>query len=347
MRLFKFKKFIHLFTLLFVITLTRQSLALSPKELEPLKAKLLADDPTFVSIVNDCGALNEADFAEFNVTEVNTENELREGAKISYLSETTQKEGADSNKENQKTYAGNIKKKTSCKNQDHKFYGVRNLRSVLNGVAFRGGANNVYNSEFGVRENENPLPEIALKNLCIQGFSNAVYLYSKNFKGPYQVTCKTQKNESNTLHYLRLQPEKAFQAKANAEDLETLIKLNYEQIVSVENNQHPVYVHCYNGWHASGRAAALLLQQFCDADPATAISYWIENAHGSYQEAYKAIWKQILSFDQLKNKSPFNEYKIDSKLKEKVCPDLKNYKELAEKNDEIKSFLEKNHTTAE
>lgn len=347
MRLLKVKKFLHLITLLFVITLTRQSLALSPKELEPTKKKLLAEDSTFVSIVNDCGALNENDFSDFNITDVKLQNELRTDARISFLNEGDQQGEHDTDKETQQTYAGKIKKKTSCSNHDHKFYGLRNLRSVLNGVAFRGGANNVYNNEFGVKENENPLPEIALKNLCIQGFSNAIYLYTKNFNGPLQVTCKNQKNETNTLHYLRLQPEKAFQPKANTEDLETLIKLNYEQIVSSESNQHPVYVHCYNGWHASGRAAAFLLQQFCDADPATAISYWSENAHGSYQDAYKAIWKQIVIFDQLKNKSPFNEYKIEDKFKAKVCPDLKNYKELAEKNDEIKSFLEKSMVKAD
>ncbi|HEY8271601.1 MAG TPA: hypothetical protein VIG33_11990 [Pseudobdellovibrionaceae bacterium] len=326
----------------------------NPQEVAPPKTQGLTGDPTYISIVNDCGALNERDFAEFNITEAPLESELRSQAKLEFIS--TKLQGAESaeaarefnrTRATQQTYAGKIIKKSACSNKDHKFYGVRNLKSVLNGLVFRGGANNVYNHEFGFKENENPLPEIALKNLCIRGFSNAVYLYSKNFKGPSMVNCKTQANENNTLHYIRLQPERAFQTKSQTEDLETLIKLTHEQIMNAENKQRPIYVHCYNGWHASGRAAAFLLQQFCNADPATALSYWIENAHNSYEAPYRAIWKQIVKFDQLKNSAPFSHYKIDDRLKEKVCPDLKNYSELAQKNNEVKTFLNKFSTASE
>jgi hypothetical protein len=241
----------------------------------------------------------------------------------------------------QKDFPGNIECKNPVKYTDHKFYGLRNLRSILNGIAFRGGANNVYNYIFGPRENENPLPEIALKNLCIQGFSKAVYLYSKNFEGPYRVSCKTEDNQSNTLEYIRLRPEKAFnEEEPDLNDLEALIKMTYEKITTNASHAKPIYLHCYNGWHASGRAAALLLEQFCDADPSVAISYWIANARQSYSDAYRVIWRQLLIFDKLKNTAPFNKYKIDAVTKSRICPDFSNYSKLAQKDTKIQEFFE-------
>ena len=59
-------------------------------------------------------------------------------------------------------------------------YGTRNMRTILYGVAYRGGANNFYH-KLNKRDNHNPLPEDGLENLCNQGFSTAVYLYGTNF----------------------------------------------------------------------------------------------------------------------------------------------------------------------
>ena len=56
-------------------------------------------------------------------------------------------------------------------------YGTRNMRTILFGVAYRGGANNFYHKE-SKRENQNPLPEDGLNNLLNQGFSASVYLYA-------------------------------------------------------------------------------------------------------------------------------------------------------------------------
>jgi hypothetical protein len=59
-------------------------------------------------------------------------------------------------------------------------YGTRNFRSVLNGVYYRGGANNYYHKT-NKRDNMNPLPTDGLQNLCEEGFSTALYLYSANY----------------------------------------------------------------------------------------------------------------------------------------------------------------------
>ena len=55
-------------------------------------------------------------------------------------------------------------------------YGTRNLRPILHGVAYRGGANNYFHKT-AKRKNSNPLPEDGIAALCQEGFSNSVYLY--------------------------------------------------------------------------------------------------------------------------------------------------------------------------
>ena len=59
-------------------------------------------------------------------------------------------------------------------------YGTRNMRPVLHGVWYRGGANNAFHKR-RKRDNRNPLPNDGLKNLCREGFSSAFYLYSTRY----------------------------------------------------------------------------------------------------------------------------------------------------------------------
>src|SRR4051812_16425061 len=44
-------------------------------------------------------------------------------------------------------------------------YGTRNVRAVLSGILYRGGANNYYH-KVEPRDNHNPLPDDGLENLC-------------------------------------------------------------------------------------------------------------------------------------------------------------------------------------
>ena len=59
-------------------------------------------------------------------------------------------------------------------------YGTRNMRTVLHGVAYRGGANNYYHKT-DKRNNHNPLPDDGIANLCKEGFSHSIYLYKQNW----------------------------------------------------------------------------------------------------------------------------------------------------------------------
>jgi hypothetical protein len=59
-------------------------------------------------------------------------------------------------------------------------YGTRNVRPVLHGVAYRGGANNYYHKT-DKRNNHNPLPPDGMQALCKEGFTTSIYLYQNNF----------------------------------------------------------------------------------------------------------------------------------------------------------------------
>lgn len=69
-------------------------------------------------------------------------------------------------------------------------YGTRNMRAVLHGIYYRGGANN-YCHRSNPRDNMNPLPADGLSNLCEEGFGKGIYFYATNFK-PTALTCTTQ-----------------------------------------------------------------------------------------------------------------------------------------------------------
>ena len=60
-------------------------------------------------------------------------------------------------------------------------YGTRNFRTILHGVAYRGGGNNYYHRT-NKRSNKNPLPLDGLNNLLNNGFSTSIYLYVENFE---------------------------------------------------------------------------------------------------------------------------------------------------------------------
>jgi hypothetical protein len=60
--------------------------------------------------------------------------------------------------------------------------GMRNFRRVLNGLVYRGGANNWFRTP--QRNNENPLPPEGVDHLCEEGFSTAIYSYDTNYNTP-------------------------------------------------------------------------------------------------------------------------------------------------------------------
>lgn len=167
-------------------------------------------------------------------------------------------------------------------------YGVRNFRVVLDGLVYRGGANNFFPNRAGdvKRNNHNPLKAEALQTLCENDFDTAVYLYGTNFaSAPKNVTC----DRGRRLTYLSLPP------LDRNENVTKILRLIHERIVS--ENSKRIYLHCWNGWHASGFISALTLRQFCGLSADDAVAYWDRNTDGNNKASrYKKIREQIRSF---------------------------------------------------
>lgn len=182
-------------------------------------------------------------------------------------------------------------------------YGVRNFRQVLSGVLYRGGANNSYN-KYGKRSNTNPLPTMGLKNLCSQGFGAAVYLYETNFSSaPKQVNCQTNEGESNQLKYIQL-------TAADESNTATYLQMIFKAIKGT--GPAPLYMHCWNGWHASGLVAALALRQYCGLSGKQALSYWMQNTDGN-TDGYDSIKKRIVDFQ------PLAQFQITNEERAQIC----------------------------
>ncbi|MGE3261677.1 MAG: hypothetical protein AB7K68_07870 [Bacteriovoracia bacterium] len=169
-------------------------------------------------------------------------------------------------------------------------YGLRNTRAVLNGVYYRGGANNYYNKH-KKRSNSNPLPKEGLENLCKEGFTRAVYLYAKNYNtAKKQTRCRTYDNVENTLEYVQISP-----LSYRPEDLDLLHSQIFEHVR--DPRRGPMYAHCWNGWHASGYVAATTLRQFCGFTAEQAVAYWDQNTDGFNTEpGFETIRGMIRSF---------------------------------------------------
>lgn len=180
---------------------------------------------------------------------------------------------------------------------------LRNFRVVLYGILYRSGANNVYNSK-QKRDNENPLSNKGLKDLCQQNFSTAFYLYKRNYDlAEKSVTCETNNQQKNQLLYRQvsaLEPENE--------------KIFLESIFNaIKEPGKPILVHCWNGWHASGLVSTLALKQFCNFNSNEAIEYWTKNTDGN-SSGYKKILKRIKSF------KPYSEFKISDETRKQICP---------------------------
>lgn len=183
-------------------------------------------------------------------------------------------------------------------------YGVRNFREVLKGILYRGGANNFYNKN-KKRNNRNPLPDEGLKHLCQEGFHVGVYLYATNYKTAKPTYDCSSLRGPNHFEYLQIDP------KSKPYDI---LKLVYAAIFNPNNG--PVYVHCWNGWHASGMISALALRQFCGVSGDAAAAYWVRDTDGnkiSNAEQIKATIRQFV---------PYSDLSISPSLQAQICPAL-------------------------
>jgi hypothetical protein len=187
-------------------------------------------------------------------------------------------------------------------------YGVRNFRVVLKGTVYRGGANNAYNRH-EKRDNSNPLSNEGLQNLCREGFSEAVYLYPTRYKtAPSQVNCRSSNGGGeNQLKYLQASPF------AKDADARKILNLVHDHLANPAS-QGPIYLHCWNGWHASGFISALILRQFCGVSAEAAVDYWDRNTDGNNKSrAFDKVRKRIRDF------RPDPAFEISESLRKKVC----------------------------
>ncbi|MBX2994955.1 MAG: hypothetical protein KF681_09035 [Bdellovibrionaceae bacterium] len=182
-------------------------------------------------------------------------------------------------------------------------YGIRNLRVVLHGIYYRGGANNTYN-KYLKRGNSNPLQDHALDNLCKEGFTESIYLYSTNYSSARKNTsCRNFHNEDQNLDYPQIN------AFSTSKEQIFLGKI-FDRIRG--KTRGLLYAHCWNGWHASGLIAALSLQQFCGWSGTEAEQYWIRNTDGDSN--YPDHKKRIREF------KPDDKFKITPEEQALICP---------------------------
>ena len=193
-------------------------------------------------------------------------------------------------------------------NKFEDLYGTRNMRPILHGVAYRGGGNNYYH-KFNKRKNQNPLPDDGVLNLCQEGFSKSVYLYQKNADSIIDITgCNCVNGKSNDLSYVQLD-------YFDPNHIREMVKMTYESIKY--DSIGPVYLHCWNGWHASGYISAILLKQFCGYTDLQATSYWdIATDGANLSPRYRSIRSQINDFE------PIEEFKITDELGNSICPPM-------------------------
>jgi hypothetical protein len=137
---------------------------------------------------------------------------------------------------------------------------IREFAPVISGVLYRGGG----------AGGQVPLTPSALQSLCQKGFSKAVYLYSMNwtYGAGKSVECTTESGKSNILTYVSKvwtqQQGEIMEMVANA----------------VKTGSGPVFVHCWNGRHATGAIAAMALREYCGWSGPQAVDYWKRTAKG-------------------------------------------------------------------
>lgn len=181
------------------------------------------------------------------------------------------------------------------------FRGVRNLRTVLNGVLYRSGANNNY-GPFVSRSNDNPLSFQTLLNLRENGFRRAYYLYNSNFQQSGWSNMMPLLNSVN-MDYTSLVPHNDSIAKIILKDI-------YHSIT--QDSSGAILIHCWNGWHMSGLVSAYALIQFCDFGPSEAWEYWKSCTDNNYV-GFPKIKTRIFSF------KPDQTLQISHEKKLQIC----------------------------
>lgn len=187
-------------------------------------------------------------------------------------------------------------------------YGTRNMRPILHGVAYRGGANNYYHLT-DKRHNHNPIPLDGMANLCEEGFSKGVYLYRENFENsPVGDTCACNNDSWNNFEYYQ-------KDYFDDQHIKDMLEMTYNS--ATMDSVGPIYLHCWNGWHASGYISAVILKQFCGYSSWDAVNYWDLGTDGANTSPrYQHQRERIKAFE------PYEEFNISDSLQNCLCPPM-------------------------
>ncbi|MBO9667900.1 MAG: hypothetical protein J7501_13945 [Bdellovibrio sp.] len=146
---------------------------------------------------------------------------------------------------------------------------IKNEQRVLGGLLARGGV-----------KNRQPLSTSDLRGLCERGFTHAYTLYG----GAHQ----TVECSRGTIEY------------RGSKDFRTPEEMNriLENIQTGLSTKEHTFVHCNNGAHASGFAAAIVLRTFCGLSADEAINYWDKTLNGyALQEPNRSnLMKRIRNY---------------------------------------------------
>ena len=187
-------------------------------------------------------------------------------------------------------------------------YGTRNMRPILHGVAYRGGANNYYHLS-DKRHNHNPIPLDGMSNLCEEGFSKGIYLYRENFENsPVGDTCSCSNDSWNNFEYYQ-------KDYFDDQHIKDMLEMTYHS--ATMDSVGPIYLHCWNGWHASGYISAVILKQFCGYSSWNAVNYWDLGTDGANTSPrYQHQRERIKDFE------PYPEFMISDSLQGCLCPPM-------------------------
>lgn len=172
---------------------------------------------------------------------------------------------------------------------------IKDFQTTISGILYRGGSRGA-----------NPLSEAQLQYLCEEGVGHAIYTYDTGFKKGPARTCTMKDGRPGKIEY-------SFFRFLDKKGIEDSMRVIHNSIVNPAAGS--TFVHCWNGWHASGEIAAMALKQFCDYSDAQAKEYWKANI-GDKGNLPK--YGRVLT--RIENFQPLPSLKLNLKQQAQICP---------------------------
>jgi hypothetical protein len=172
---------------------------------------------------------------------------------------------------------------------------IKDYKEAMPGVLLRGGSR-------GARA----LSEEQLQRLCEDGVGHAIYTYDTGFKQAPARTCIRKDGKPGRIEY-------SYFRFLDSAGISASMKAIHNSIINPAAGS--VFVHCWNGWHASGEIAAMALKQFCDYTDEQAISNWKENIG---DKGNLPNYGRVLA--RIRNFQPDAQLRIGLQAQRSVCP---------------------------